>query len=265
VLLTLTSGILLLLLFLFVEHRAADPILPLSLFRNAVFSVGASLSLLQSMMVLSLALYLPLFFQGVLALSPTGTGMVMTPFSLSMVAGAMLSGQIMGRLKRYRIIAIVSALVMSVGTLLIALMSPATGIVLALAILILTGIGIGPFFSLPMVVVQNVLPADQLGVSTAGLRYLGSLGSSLGIAIVGTIIASSTSLDMTKQLPATMATQQMLSTALQHGFLAVLAFALLALLASFFLKEVTLKSTSQDEEVTTKQSPQSSEKELTHA
>ncbi len=259
----LTTAIVLLVLFLFAERKASEPILPLDLFRNSIFSVGAALALLQNMTLLGLALYLPLFFQGVLAIAPTSAGLIMTPFSVSMVVGAILSTQIIGRLKRYRIVGIVAALLMSIGAFLITLMTPATGIALAISILILTGIGIGPFFSLPMVAVQNALPADQLGVSTAGLRYLGQLGASLGIATVGTIVNSSVSGDLMKNLPTASASKLALSVALQHGFLAVLVFALVALMAAFFLKEIPLKSTQ--EETSQEQVQEESDKELVHA
>ncbi|TMC92171.1 MAG: MFS transporter [Chloroflexi bacterium] len=228
----LAAGVLLLVLFLFAERKAHEPILPLDLFRNMIFSVSASLALLQNMVLLGLALYLPLFFQGVLAVSPTSAGLVMTPFSVSMVVGAVLSGQAIGRLNRYRVVGMVAALLMSVGSFLITLMTPATGIALAISILVLTGIGIGPFFSLPMVVVQNALPAERLGISTAGL----------GIAIVGTVITSSVSGDLMNHLPTTTASKMALSAALQHGFVAVLVFALIALAATFFLKDVALRA-----------------------
>jgi MFS family permease len=193
------------------------------------------------MVLLGLALYLPLFFQGVLAISPTNAGLIMTPFSMSMVVGAILGTQAVNKLKRYRIVAIASALLMSIGALLITLMTPATSIALAIAILVLTGIGIGPFFSLPMVMVQNALPPDRLGVSTAGLRYLGQLGASLGIAIVGTIVTVSVSGNLvSSHLPTTLASKLALSTALQHGFLAALILALLAFVATFFLKETLI-------------------------
>jgi predicted MFS family arabinose efflux permease len=242
----LAAAIVLFVLFLFVERKVHEPILPLDLFRNPIFRVGASLALLQNMVLLGLALYLPLFFQGVLAVSPTSAGLVMTPFSVSMVIGAMLSSQVIGRLNRYRIVGMVAALLMSVGAFLITLMTPETGIALAIAILVLTGIGIGPFFSLPMVAVQNALPAERLGISTAGLRYLGQLGASLGIAIVGTVITSSVSGDPMNHLPTTPASKLALSAALQHGFLAVLAFALIAFAATFFLNDVPQYRASAD-------------------
>ena len=262
----LAAGILLLVLFLFAERKAYEPILPLDLFRNPIFSVGASLSLLQNMVLLGLALYLPLFFQGVLAVSPTSAGLVMTPFSVSMVVGAILSTQVIGRLKRYRVVGMVAALLMSVGAFLITLMTPATGIALAILILVLTGIGIGPFFSLPMVVVQNALPADRLGISTAGLRYLGQLGASLGIAIVGTVVSSSVSGNLMQRLPSDQAGKLMLSGALQHGFVAVLVFAVIALVATFFLKEGLIMATQgglEPEEAAG--ADEESDKELVHA
>ena len=265
----LAAGVLLLILFLYVEHRASEPILPLDLFRNPVFSVGASLALLQSMVLLGLTLYLPLFFQGVLAVSPTNAGLVITPFSVSMVVGAILSTQAMNRLKRYRVVGIVAALLMSAGAFLITLLTPATGIALAIAILVLTGIGIGPFFSLPMVVVQNALPDDRLGTSTAGLRYLGQLGASLGIAIVGTAVTSSVSGNLMNHLPTTTATKLALSVALQHGFIAVLVFALIALVATFFLKEklitATMAAQASLEPESVSQTREESDKELVHA
>ena len=236
----LTAGILLLILFLFAENKASEPILPLELFRNPVFSIGVSLALLQSMVLLGLALYLPLFFQGVLAISPTNAGLVMTPFSISMVVGAMLSSMSISRFKRYRIIAIGAALLMSVGAGLITLMTATTSIPLAIAFMVLAGIGIGAFFTLPMVAVQNALPASQLGVSTAALRYLGQVGATLGIAIVGTAVTSGVSGDLLSHLPTTEADKLALTGALQQGFLAVVVFALIALVASFFLKDVPI-------------------------
>jgi EmrB/QacA subfamily drug resistance transporter len=233
----LGAGVVLLGLFVLAERRASEPILPLDLFRSPVFRTGAALVLLQSMVLLGLALYLPLFFQGVLLVSPTSAGLVMTPFSLSMVAGAMLSSVLINQLARYRAVAVGAALLMTAGTFLLARMGAATGIPLAIGFMVLTGVGTGVFFSLPMVAVQNALPASQLGVSTAAVRYLGQVGATLGIAIVGTAVTSGVSGDLMSRLPIDEAGRMALAGALQHGFLAVLAFAALALAAALFLKD----------------------------
>jgi EmrB/QacA subfamily drug resistance transporter len=231
----LGGGAALLGLFLLAERAAGEPILPLDLFRSPIFRVGTALTLLQSMVLLGLALYLPLFFQGVLGVSPTSAGLVMTPFSLSMVAGAMISSAAISRMGRFRRVAVAAALLMVAGTFLITRLSAASPIWLAIGFMVLTGVGLGAFFTLPLVAVQNALPASQLGVSTAALRYLGQVGATLGIAIVGAAVAGAGGL--LRQLPNTVEGRLVLTSALQRGFLAVLAFALLALVAAVALRE----------------------------
>ena len=242
----LAAGILLFILFLIAERKAREPILPLDLFRNWIFSMGTLLSLLQMMILLGFTLYLPLFFQGVLAFSPTSAGLAMTPFSMSMVVGAVLSSMAVNRLKRYRAIAMTAALLMSAGAFLITLMTPTTGLLQAILFMVLAGIGIGPFFTLPMVAIQNAVPASHLGVSTAAVRYLGQLGATLGIAIVGTAVTSAANGSMSSHLPTSAASRQALSGALTHGFIAVLIFALIALAVTFFLKEAHVAATQEE-------------------
>ncbi len=237
------GGMLLFALFLLVERRASEPMLPLSLFRNHVFSIAVLLTTLQMMVLLGLSLYLPLFLQGVLAISPTMAGLVITPLSLSMVLGAMLAGPIIGSLKRYQFVIVLGALLMDIGSFLLTLMTPQTGLLQAILSMILVGIGLGSFFSLS-VIAQNVVPASRLGVSTAATRYLGQVGATLGIAIVGTVVSSSIAGNLLHRLPATAAERGVLAGALQHGFVAVLVFALIALLAAFFLKDVPFVSSS---------------------
>ena len=240
------GGVLLFVLFLLVEHRTSEPILPLSLFRNQVFSIAVLLTMLQMMVLLGLSLYLPLFLQGVLAVSPTAAGLVITPLSLSMVLGAMLAGPIIGTLKRYHLVIVLGALLMGTGSFLLTLMTPQTSLVQAILSMILVGIGLGSFFSLS-VIAQNVVPASRLGVSTAATRYLGQVGATLGIAIVGTVVSSSITGSLLHRLPTTTADRATLSGALQHGFVAVLVFALIALLAAFFLKDMPFVPTSAGE------------------
>lgn len=262
----LTTGLVLFGLFLIVEKRAQEPILPLDLFQNQIFSTGALLSLLQAMVLLGFSLYLPLFLQGVLAVSPTSAGLVMTPFSLSMVLGAMVSSALISKLKRYQVVAIIGAVVMSAGTLLITLMTPTTSLPQAILFTVLAGTGTGTFFSLPMLVVQNALPQNRLGVSTAALRYLGQIGASLGIAIVGTVITSASSGNQLSHLPTSAASRLDLSSALSQGFVAILVFTLLALVATFFLKDLPLKTTpDNDEQENTSQQEQATTSELVHA
>jgi len=258
----LAAGAVLFILFLLVERKAAEPILPLDLFHNQVFSVVALLSMLQMMVLIGLSLYLPLFLQGVLAISPTLAGLVMTPLSLSMVLGAMLAGPIIGVLKRYQLIMIIGALLMGIGSFLLTLMTPATGLFQAIIFMVLVGIGTGSFFVLTQVA-QNAVPASRLGVSTAATRYLGQLGATLGIAIVGTAVSSSISGDLARQLPTDQAGKLLLSSALQHGFVAILVFAVIALIATFFLKDVPFVTIPTDQAPV--EAGEISEKEVVHS
>ncbi|HEX6553686.1 MAG TPA: MFS transporter, partial [Ktedonobacteraceae bacterium] len=193
--------------------------------------------------LLGLSLYLPLFLQGVLAVSPTVAGLAITPLSLSMVLGAMVAGPIIGALKRYQFVIVPGALLMGTGSFLLTLMTPKTSLLQAILSMILVGLGLGSFFSLS-VIAQNVVPASRLGVSTAATRYLGQVGATLGIAIVGTVVSSSISGNLLHHLPTTTAERAALAGALQHGFVAVLVFALIALLAAFFIKDVPFVSSS---------------------
>jgi EmrB/QacA subfamily drug resistance transporter len=244
----LICGVVLFALFIIVELKAVDPVLPLDLFRNQVFSVAALLSLIQMMALLGLSLYLPLYLQWVLGISPTSAGLVMTPLSLSMVAGAGLAGVVAGAIKRYQIIAIIGALFMAGGTFLITLMTSTTSLLQAILFMILTGIGAGVFFSLPQLAAQNALPASRLGVGTAATRYLGQLGATLGIAIVGTVVNSSVTGDLMQRLPRNEAERLLLLSALQHGFVAVMIFAVVALLATFFLKDLPFATNAQKQD-----------------
>lgn len=243
----LAAGVVLLVLFLVNEQRAAEPILPLNLFRSQVFSAASLLSLLQMMVVLGLTLYLPLYLQGVLGISPTDAGLVMTPLSLSMVLGAMLAGPIVGAFKRYQLVTLVGAVFMVVGMVLVALMTPTTSVAQAIAFTILLGVGTGVFFTTPTLAAQNALPASQLGVGTAATRYLGQVGATLGIAIVGTVVASAASASLLQQLPSTQAGKVALAGALQHGFIAVLVFSIIALITTFFLKDLPFAAPVKNE------------------
>jgi len=258
----LMVGAVLFVLFIMVERKAAEPILPLYLFRNQVWSCVALLGMLQMMVMLGLSLYLPLFLQGVLGVLSTVAGLVMTPFSVSMVIGAMLAGPIIGVLKRYQLIMILGALLMGAGTFCLTLMTPATSLLLVILFMILTGLGTGTFFSL-LAVGQNVLPPSRLGVGTAATRYLGQLGATLGIAIVGTVVNSGVSGNLTQHLPTNQAGKLLLSDALQHGFMAVLVFTGIALLVTFFLKDRPFVSPSDDDGAV--EADEICEKELVHS
>ncbi|MDQ6661235.1 MAG: MFS transporter, partial [Chloroflexota bacterium] len=213
---TLVAAGILYVAFFTVERYAAEPVLPLDLFRNRVFSAGSVLSLLQGMVLLGLVIYLPLYLQGVLGQSATNSGEVITPLTVSLVVGASLSGFVVAMLKRYQAITILGALIMTVGVFLLSRMTASTSLVEAAIYMVIAGIGLGIFFSILTLAVQNALPRTRLGVGTAAVRYLSQLGSTLGVAIVGTVVNNTIASDILTRLPAS-AVQQLTPAGLKFA------------------------------------------------
>ncbi|HET8844346.1 MAG TPA: MDR family MFS transporter [Ktedonobacteraceae bacterium] len=193
---TLVAAGVLYALFFVVECLVAEPILPLDLFRNQVFTVATILSLLQMMVLVGVVLYLPFFLQGVLGVSATNSGATMTPQSVATVIGAALAGMLISFIKRYRIITLIGALIMTLGVFLLSRMDASTGIGLTILYMVIAGLGLGTFFSVLNLAAQNALPRSRLGVGTAAVRYLGQLGATLGIAVVGTVVNSTLASDI---------------------------------------------------------------------
>jgi len=193
--------------FIVTERFAVEPILPLDLFRNRVFAVASVLSLLQLMAFVGLIVYLPLFLQGVLGVSATDAGAVITPMTVSSVIGAMLAGLAVNILKRYRLLTILSALIMTAGVFLLSRMTPTTGLLEAVIFMVIAGIGVGPFFFVLTLAAQNALPRIRLGVGTSAIRYLSQLGAVVGVAIVGTVVNNTLASDIARRIPASVAHQ----------------------------------------------------------
>ena len=226
----LAAAVILFLFFLYTEHRALEPILPLHLFRNQVFAADAALALLVYMILLGLAIYLPLFLQVAWSLSPTNAGLSITPFLLSITGGATLAGGLIAICKRYQAMLIIGIIIMGLGIFFLTRIAPSTSLLATIACMILAGLGIGSIFSVLYLAAQNVLPLTQLGVGSAVIRYLGQVGSTLGVAVVGTVVNQSLT-NSGKQTAAAF------TFALQHGFLTILVFCVMALLAACFLKD----------------------------
>ncbi len=203
----LVAAVILFAAFLMTERFAIEPILPLDLFRNRVFAVASILSLLQLMVLVGLLVYLPLFLQGVLGVSATDAGAVITPMTVSSVIGAALAGAAITVFKRYRLITILSAFIMTAGVFLLTQMTPTTGLLTAIIFMVIAGIGLGPFFSVLTIAAQNALPATRLGIGTSAVRYVSQLGAVLGVAIVGTVVNNSLASDIAHRIPASVAQQ----------------------------------------------------------
>lgn len=229
-------------LFLGVEHKAAEPVLPLDLLRRPIFAVDGVQTLLQGMILIGVFLPLSLALQDILALSPTSTGAMITALSISLTLGAALAGISISRSKRYQLTAITGAALMTIGFFLLTGMTASSNLFLIGFALVLAGLGAGSFFTIQMVAAQNAVPQTQLGVGTGVIRYLSQLGMTLGSALMGMVVNDALASE-TGTTHTSTAARLALSSVLQHGFWMVLVLSLLLLLSTFFLKDAPAAQT----------------------
>lgn len=189
-------------LFFVVERFAVEPLLPLNLFRSQVFSADSALTLFMGMILLPSVIYLPLFLQGVLGESPTNSGLVLTPLTVSLVIGSATSGFIIGRRGRYQLQTIIAVVILSVGVFLLSRMTADTTYLQAGVFMVVAGIGLGVFFPVQTMTAQNAVERKRIGVATGVITYLRALGQTLGVAIAGTVVNNTIASDLPTRVPA---------------------------------------------------------------
>src|SRR5919205_532365 len=176
--------------FLPVELRAAEPIIPLSLFKSRVFSSAALLMFMVGIGMFGIILYTPLFVQGVLGKTATGSGTVLTPLVLSMTAMGVICGQLIARVKRIKPFMIAGTIVMTFGVYLLTTLDvDSTQRTVALYLMV-TGLGLGPLMPSATLSVQSTVEKRLLGVATSATQFIRSLGSTVGTAVIGSLVTS---------------------------------------------------------------------------
>jgi EmrB/QacA subfamily drug resistance transporter len=177
--------------FLAVESRAAEPIIPLGMFRNRVVSVAMAARFGIGMGMFGVIIFVPLFFQFVLGQSATNSGIILMPMMLGMVVASTLSGQIVSRFGgHYRILAVTGLAITSVGMYLMSRMTPDTTYGRALLNTAVTGVGMGMSLPLFIIAVQNAVPYRIMGVATSSVQFFQSIGQAVGLAVFGSIMAN---------------------------------------------------------------------------
>jgi EmrB/QacA subfamily drug resistance transporter len=177
--------------FLWQERRASEPIINLQLFRIPAFSVGVAATGCMTFAMTGAMVFLPLYFQLVLGLSPAKTGLMLLPQILSMLISSVVGGQLSSRLGQVKpfLVAGVGLEVAGLSTLAIAAFLGA-GIPVFLLALAMVGLGMGIGMPNATVVVQNAVPRETLGVATASMSFMRSLGSAMGVAVSGGVMSS---------------------------------------------------------------------------
>jgi EmrB/QacA subfamily drug resistance transporter len=186
--------------FLWQETRAAQPIVPLDLFKNRGYAVTILATFLAAIGFFGAIIFLPRWFQFVKGVSPTESGLQSLSLLAGLIISSIASGLIVSRTGRYKWLIVGSLSVMAVGLYLLTNLSAETDLPVLWLWMFVTGVGIGPSFSVFTIVVQSVVPFDRLGVATGNLTFFRQIGGSVGLAITGTLFGSAFASELPVQL-----------------------------------------------------------------
>jgi EmrB/QacA subfamily drug resistance transporter len=255
--------------FLLVESRAAEPILPLSLFRNRTFAVTSAIGFIVGFALFGAITYLPLYLQITKGSSPTVSGLQLTPLMAGVLITSIASGQLITRFGRYRPFPIFGTAVMALGLFLLFLLQVGTSIWVAMAYAAVLGLGLGAVMQVLVLAVQNSVDPRDMGVATSGSTLFRQIGGSIGVSVFGTIFANRLRVELADRLPPGArlpesndpaairalpprvldAFEHAFASALHPVFLSAACIALVAFVLTWFLRDVPLRQTHAPREV----------------
>ncbi|MFH0522443.1 MDR family MFS transporter [Streptomyces sp. M41] len=183
-------GVLLAVAFVAVERRAAEPVLPLKLFRVRTFTLSAIISFIVGFAMFGAMTYLPTFLQVVQGVSPTMSGVHMLPMVIGMLLSSTASGQIVSRTGRWKVFPLAGTAVTTLGLLLLHQLDLDSSTWEMSVFFFVFGLGLGLVMQVLVLIVQNAVSYEDLGVATSGATFFRSIGASFGVAIFGTIFAN---------------------------------------------------------------------------
>ena len=186
----IVTGLISLIILVIVETKTYNPILPLNLFKERMVTIGLILSLLTGFAMFGAIIFVPLYFQGVLAFSATSSGTFLTPMMLGIVFGAAISGQILSRTGGYfRIQGLVGVALMAVGVFLFSTLDSTPDYPRAVSYIILLGFGLGSTFPTFTIAVQNFSPPSTIGAATSFIQFLRTFGGLVGLSLLGSLMS----------------------------------------------------------------------------
>jgi EmrB/QacA subfamily drug resistance transporter len=258
------AGVVLLGAFVFVEAHAAEPILPLELFRNRVFRISGAVGFIVGFALFGAVTYLPLYLQDVRGHSPTVSGLLLTPMVGGLLVASIGSGQLISRFGRYKPFPIAGTAIMAVGLLLLSRLQVDTSSVVAGSYMLVLGLGIGLVLQVLVLAAQNSVDYKYLGVVSSGSTLFRQIGGSIGVSVFGAIFANQLASRLAALIPpgahvptapnpnalATLppavhaAYATAITDALHPVFLTAAAVAVVGFVLAWFLPEVRLKTTA---------------------
>jgi EmrB/QacA subfamily drug resistance transporter len=265
----IVAGVVLLAAFVLVERRAADPILPLELFRNRVFTVSSVIGFIVGLSLFGAVTYLPLYLQDVKGHNPTTSGLLITPMMAGLLITSIGSGQLISRFGRYKPFPILGTAIMAVGLALLSRLQVDTPTMVGAAYMLVLGLGLGMVIQVLVLAAQNAVDYKYLGVASSGATLFRQIGGSIGVAIFGAIFANQLAANLARefppgaQLPAAVnpaALRELapalhtayitaVTEALQPVFLTAAGIAVVGFLLTWLLRELPLRATTQAPDV----------------
>ncbi|MFF3326556.1 MDR family MFS transporter [Streptomyces sp. NPDC002889] len=248
--------------FLFVERRAAEPLMPLHIFRSRNFTLMSVIGFLTGFVMFGAVLFLPLFQQSVQGASATNSGLLLLPMLMSMLVVSMIAGRVTTSTGKYRIFPIVGGGLMVAGLFLLAQMDTGTSRLTSAVYMAVLGAGMGFLMQITMLVAQNSVELKDMGVASSAATLFRTLGSSFGVAIMGALFtgrvqdemaarggskatAGSAQLDAASlaklPVPVREAYEFAVSSGTHAAFMLGGAVAVIGFVAAFFVKEVPLR------------------------
>ena len=189
-------------LFVWIESRVTEPIVAIELFRNRSFAISVTAMFMASMAFFAPIVFLPRWFQVVGGASATQSGYQILALLGGLILSATLSGQLVARTGRYKWLALGAPVVLAIGLFLLSNLRADTPLPLLWSWMFVTGLGVGPIFSIFTLVVQGAVPARQIGTATSSLTLFQQIGGSVGLAIAGTVFGSRLAEELPRQLAA---------------------------------------------------------------
>jgi EmrB/QacA subfamily drug resistance transporter len=207
---------------IYIESRAKEPIIPLTLFRNSIFNVTTFTIFLLMALLYGVVNYMPVFVEGTLNKSATESGLMMVPMMLGYSIATIISGQIISKIKKYKFLYILGFIILFAGTFLFCFLTDHSSSLTVTLDMFLFGIGAGISFPISMIIVQNAFPHSQVGTVTASFQFFRNFGGVIGVSILS------------------------LASSMHYAFIIIAATAIVGVLFSFFLREIPLREKNEN-------------------
>jgi EmrB/QacA subfamily drug resistance transporter len=193
-------GVVLAAVFLFIETKVKEPILPLDLFKIRTYAASQAAMFLMSFAFFVVVIFMPRYYQAVRGISATASGYMIWPLLVGLMGTSIGAGLVIARTGKYKALMVTAMVLMTVGIFFMTQLTATTGDYPLWIWLFILGVGIGPAMSGYTLVVQNSVPVAKLGVATSTLTFIRQIGGTVGLAIAGTSLTSSVASDLPKDL-----------------------------------------------------------------